>query len=117
MKSLGISSLLVILVTLVLISFASLSLSTAKIDMNMAEKAADHKTLYYEACNQAEQEINKFRHQETDENSWLIKINDDQILDVEIAKSPKEGCGYKIIKWMVVNTADRNYNQKLNLLQ
>ena len=52
--NIGASSLLVIFLILCLVTFAILTLASAKSDADFAEKLADRKTAYYEACNNAE---------------------------------------------------------------
>ena len=52
--NIGASSLLVIFLILCLVTFAILTLASAKSDADFAEKLADRKTAYYEACNTAE---------------------------------------------------------------
>lgn len=52
--NIGASSLLVIFLILCLVTFAILTLTSAKSDADFAEKLAYHKTNYYAACNTAE---------------------------------------------------------------
>ena len=52
--NIGASSLLVIFLILCLVTFAILTLTSAKSDADFAEKLAHHKTNYYAACNTAE---------------------------------------------------------------
>ena len=53
----GTSTLLLIFVSLCLLTFAVLSLLSARADKNLSQKTADRTTAYYEACNQAEDQI------------------------------------------------------------
>lgn len=53
----GTSTLLLIFLSLCLLTFAVLSLLSARADRNLSRKAADRTTAYYEACNQAENRI------------------------------------------------------------
>lgn len=53
------SSLLVIFLILCLVTFAILTLTSAKSDADFAEKLAHHKTNYYAACNTAESTLDK----------------------------------------------------------
>lgn len=57
--SIGASSLLVIFLILCLVTFAILTLTSAKSDADFAEKLAHHKTNYYAACNTAESTLNE----------------------------------------------------------
>lgn len=52
--NIGASSLLVIFLILCLVTFAILTLTSAKSDADFAEKLAHHKMNYYTACNTAE---------------------------------------------------------------
>ena len=51
--NIGASSLLVIFLILCLVTFAILTLTSAKSDADFAEKLAHHKMNYYAACNTA----------------------------------------------------------------
>lgn len=57
--NIGASSLLVIFLILCLVTFAILTLTSAKSDADFAEKLAYHKTNYYAACNTAESTLDK----------------------------------------------------------
>ena len=52
--NIGSSSLLVVFLALCLVTFAILSLSTAKNDYEFSARSAERTTAYYEACNEAE---------------------------------------------------------------
>ena len=53
----GTSTLLLIFVSLCLLTFAVLSLLSARADRNLSQKTAERTTAYYEACNQAEDRL------------------------------------------------------------
>lgn len=57
--NIGTSSLLVIFLILCLVTFAILTLTSAKSDADFAEKLAHHKTNYYAACNMAESTLDE----------------------------------------------------------
>lgn len=57
--NIGVSSLLVIFLILCLVTFAILTLTSAKSDADFAEKLAHHKTNYYAACNTAESTLDE----------------------------------------------------------
>lgn len=57
--NIGASSLLVIFLILCLVTFAILTLTSAKSDADFAEKLAHHKMNYYAACNTAESTLDK----------------------------------------------------------
>ena len=58
-SNIGASSLLVIFLILCLVTFAILTLTSAKSDADFAEKLAHHKMNYYAACNTAESTLDK----------------------------------------------------------
>ena len=51
--NIGSVSLMMIFIVLCLVTFATLSLSSATGDYHFSQKIATHNTLYYEACNEA----------------------------------------------------------------
>ena len=57
--NIGASSLLVIFLILCLVTFAILTLTSAKSDADFSEKLAHHKTNYYAACNTAESTLDE----------------------------------------------------------
>ena len=57
--NIGASSLLVIFLILCLVTFAILTLTSAKSDADFAEKLAHHKMNYYAVCNTAESTLDK----------------------------------------------------------
>lgn len=115
MRTIGISSMLVVFIVLCLVTFSCLSLSTAKSDYDFALKNAQHKTAYFEACSKAEDKIRGSLEGKTDDTSWTVPIDDKQALKVEI--SPAAANQYTIKKWQVVSTVKRDYNQNMNLIK
>ncbi len=109
--TIGVSLLLVVFIILCLVTFACLSLSTAKADYEFAEKNAAHKTAYYKACNRAEQNINDLANGKTNKTSWQIRIDNNSALDVKVSDAGN------IIKWQVISTVERDYNQPVHLIQ
>ena len=72
--NIGSASLLVIFLILCLVTFAILSLSSAKSDYSFSERLAAHKTVYYEASSKAEEildEIDKILADKTREQIFL----------------------------------------------
>lgn len=57
--NIGASSLLIIFLILCLVTFAILTLTSAKSDADFAEKLAHHKMNYYTACNTAESTLDE----------------------------------------------------------
>ena len=112
--TIGISSLLVVFIILCLVTFACLSLSTARSDYDFAKKNADHKTAYFNACSEAEKLISDSTSGKSDDTSWTVPIDDKSALKVEIEKT---GGSCTITSWQVVSTVKRDYNQNMNLIQ
>ncbi len=112
--TIGLSSLLVVFVVLCLITFACLSMSTAKTDYDFAKKNAAHKTDYYRACNEAEEYLNALALGDTNDSSRQFRINGTQALTVEVQAN---GASYEVSKWQVVSTAKHDYKQTLQLIK
>lgn len=81
--NIGASSLLVIFLILCLVTFAILTLTSAKSDADFAEKLAHHKTNYYAACNTAESTLDEIdavladAWQRSDTDTGKNSINND----------------------------------------
>ena len=133
-NGIGSSSLLVIFIILCLVSFATLSIVSANADYKLSNKVLDRTTAYYEASNQAEQQLAELHQtlaaayadsateaeyfQQTGRNtSYLIAISDLQSLEVkvDIIYPEKEGDAYyKIRSWQVILTDDFEYEDTLD---
>lgn len=72
--NIGASSLLVIFLILCLVTFAILTLTSAKSDADFAEKLAHHKTNYYAACNTAENTLDEIDAVLAD--AWQLSATD-----------------------------------------
>lgn len=133
----GSSSLLVIFVILCLVSFATLSIVSANADYKLSNKVLDRTTAYYDASNQAEQQLAQL-HQTlaaayadslTEEEyfletghdvSYQFPISDLQSLEVKVGiVYPKaEGDAfYQIRSWQVILTGDLEYESTLDLFE
>ena len=80
--NIGASSLLVIFLILCLVTFAILTLTSAKSDADFAEKLAHHKTNYYAACNTAESTLDKIDAVLAD--AWQLSDTDTAAVFTEI---------------------------------
>lgn len=78
----GASSLLVIFLILCLVTFAILTLTSAKSDADFAEKLAHHKMNYYAACNTAESTLDKIDAVLAD--AWQLSDTDTAAVFTEI---------------------------------
>lgn len=129
----GTSSILFIFVVLCLVSFATLSLSSAVSDYKMSKKVADNTTAYYEACNIAEEELADMQEslqslyasgisrtgyfeQVGQKKHFAIPVNDLQTLQVEIEMLYPEsvaGPFYKVDRWCTELTGSLEYDESL----
>lgn len=145
-KSLGVgtASILMIFVLLTLVTFAVLSLSSAKADSRLSEKTVQHAKQYYEAENKAElkiaqidsllnsafsesnifEQIQKIDGIEIDVANGIIqygeRINKKQFLNVVIRfkwDEVKQKYDYEKAKWETVVDASWNANDKLPVFQ
>lgn len=113
--TIGVSSLLVVFLILCLVTFACLSLSTAKSDYSFSQANAAHKTAYYEACNRAEEFLHDMQEdKEKPVTTWRTDIDKKQALEVSIRPS---GGSYEITGWKTVPTVEHNYNQNMTLMK
>ena len=80
--NIGASSLLVIFLILCLVTFAILTLTSAKSDADFAEKLAHHKMNYYAACNTAESTLDKIDAVLAD--AWQLSDTDTAAVFTEI---------------------------------
>ena len=89
----GTSTLLLIFLSLCLLTFAVLSLLSARADRNLSRKTADRTTAYYEACNQAENRIGEI-------DGILEKIYFQEIeIHFEDAENSESETGNSIYSW------------------
>ena len=129
----GTSSVLFIFVILCLVSFAILSLSSAMSDYKLSSRVAENSQAYYDACNNAEEQLASF--DKTLKNlydtgisrsgyydsvgkkkTFAIPVNDIQTLEVEIRilYPEKEGESfYDITSWKTETTGDLDYDDTL----
>lgn len=122
----GSSSILLIFVLLCLISFATLSIISAKADSKLSSKVLDRTSAYYNACNEAEKALagvdctlaevyvqsknaedyfNTVGHNK----SYIISISDLQTLQVTIEilyPEQDNDTFYSITSWQVLNTGE-----------
>lgn len=124
--NIGSSSILLIFVLLCLVSFATLSIISAKADNKLSQKVLDRTAAYYEACNEAELALagidstlaNVYTTSADAEEyfatvghskSYSITISDLQTLQVNIEiLYPEAGDDtfYKITSWQILTTSE-----------
>lgn len=124
--NIGSSSILLIFVLLCLISFATLSIISAKADNKLSRKVLDRTTAYYNACNEAEKALagvdstlaTVFANSANAEEyfatvghskSYTITISDLQTLQVNIEilyPETDDGTFYSVTSWQVLTTGE-----------
>lgn len=139
--NIGISSFIVVFVTLCLVTFAVLSLVSAKANKRLNDKVISQVESYYEMSNQAYQkirDIDESLHQISKQTSsqeeyfhqvkQIITLDEDnqytfsitgktQILQVKLqlyAPMPQKAY-YEIIEWSKKNNSDWNPDQDINI--
>lgn len=123
----GTSYLLVIFVILCLVTFATLSLSSAKRDQSYSQQLAGRETAYCEANAKAAQimaqiddafairQIEGVTAEEDGANldiSYVVPVTDSQNLEVEILADPVKGT-QKVVKWK--ESASEKWEEKSTL--
>lgn len=108
--SIGSSSLLVVFLVLGIMTFAVLSFVSAKNDYEYSRKIALQKKEYYEACNQAEEELWRLSSSLSKQSgpaegsySFLVPIDDHRQLSVgyDILTDTNGKLTYQITQWKV----------------
>lgn len=124
--NIGSSSILLIFVLLCLISFATLSIISAKADSKLSHKVLERTSAYYNACNEAEKALagvdntlaeifassknsDEYFNTVGHSKSYSISISDLQTLQVNIEILYPEAEGdtfYSVTSWQVLNTGE-----------
>lgn len=137
----GSSLLLVVFLLMCLITFATLSFSSARSDESFSQRIADRKTEYYTASNKAERllaQIDQLLDNADPANldfaainsldadvaydpdaatlSYQVAINDKQALDVVLVLEEDEDRHYRIERWQTVTTRKWESDDKLELM-
>lgn len=135
--NIGVSSILFIFVILCLVSFATLSLSSATSDYRLSQRVLNNSQNYYDACNKAEELLASFDdtlkktydggisragyyesvgHKKT----FSVDLSDYQSLQVEIKILYPDVAGnpfYEITSWKVITTGNLEYDDSLNVFK
>lgn len=137
----GSSLLLVVFLLMCLITFATLSFSSARSDESFSQRIADRKSEYYAASNEAERLLSQIDRlldvadpadldfaaidsldadiaydPDAATLSYQVKINDKQALDVVLALEETDGSHFRIEKWQTVTTRKWESDDKLKLM-
>lgn len=125
--NIGSSSILLIFVLLCLISFATLSIISAKADSKLSRKVLERTSAYYNACNEAERTLadvdgtlaEVYANSSDSEEyfntvghykSYMFSISDTQTLQVTIEilyPETAEDFFYSVTSWQVLTTEER----------
>ncbi len=118
----GASSLLVVFLVLCLVIFAALSLTSAQNDASYSQRAAERRTAFYTACNQAERILDEIDVRLESEGpeadlsdlgvtaedgllSFSVPLSDTQAMAVTLELTPNGDHYYEIRAYRVVTTA------------
>lgn len=129
----GASSLLVVFLVLCLVIFAALSLTSAQNDASYSGRAADRRTAFYTACNQAEQLLDEIDSRleaqgpEADLSglgvtaedgllSFSVPLNDAQAIDVVLELTADGPHYYEILSYRIVTTVSQGEAEPLPLM-
>jgi Na+-transporting methylmalonyl-CoA/oxaloacetate decarboxylase gamma subunit len=133
--TMGVASIIAILVILVLIVFAALSITTAKADLNLSEKTAEMTTGYYEADSRAEEMLAEVvaaarggegwtdrlgaEYTVSDEDgavsvSYESPLDDNKALFVKLRVTADGGVSREL--WQVRSTGEWNENNDIQLI-
>ncbi len=137
----GSSLLLVVFLLMCLITFATLSFSSARSDESFSRRIADRKSEYYAASNEAERLLSQIDRlldiadpadldfaaidsldadiaydPDAATLSYQVKINDKQALDVVLALDETDDSHFRIEKWQTVTTRKWESDDKLKLM-
>ena len=136
-SGIGSSSILIIFVTLCLVSFATLSICSAHVDLKLSTKVLERTTAYYEAVGKAEKMLsqldqtllNFYRSCESEEvyyetvgrnKSFLIPISDLQALEINVTINypyNNSDSFYTLECFRVIITGELEYDDSLPVLQ
>ena len=116
--------MLVIFLTLCMVIFAVLSLSSAVKDYNYSQKNAARTTAYYEACNAAERQLAQIdamlKEEPPTKNetiSYTVPIDEDELLQVVLTTQPQGEKPYTITSWQQLSTSEWTGDQTLPVLK
>lgn len=116
--SIGIPSIMIIMVTLCLLCFAGLSIVSANADLSLSKKLAQRTTDYYHACNEAQKDLSYALKKEPFEDSFsnIYIINDNQQLSVEAVLSASSEKPITITLWKIETIENPELDTSLSVL-
>lgn len=109
----GLLLLIIIFAATCLFTFASIILVSAKQTDKQSNIIAERQTEYYTACNKAHEYIaDSLDINDTYEQTFIINEEENLYIKYEVNNHT-----YKIINWQVINIADWNPDNSLNLIK
>lgn len=121
----GISLLILIFMTLVLLTFSVLSLENAVADRRLSQKAADHTTAYYDAANRIQEQIADRMQEAQEQNlaagtqfSFQEEVSDGQILVASVVVTGDgEERDFDVVQWQLQSSEDWEADRSLDVYQ
>lgn len=115
--TIGMASLLVVLLVLGLLTFSSLTLVSAQNEKQAALRLAERRTAYYEASGKAQEWIRDTllagREAGKEDLIFETKVSEETVLHVEIEIDENEENGYRILCYQVINVSDKEAQEAL----
>jgi hypothetical protein len=106
--TMGVSSIIAILVILVLVVFSALSITTSKADLGLSQKTSNGVIAYYEADSAAEDKVAEVANTIKDGPDWQAKLSK----DVFTTTSTSDGT---LVAYTVPIDDNRNLNVRLKV--
>jgi len=117
--NIGTSSIMIIIVTLTLVCFAGLSLSSASADYKLCKKLADRTTAYYVVTSMAYCELaKKIESSDGTEDSFDVNvpINEYQELQLNAAMAANPSDRYELTRFKITTVKEPKIDNSLSLL-
>ena len=108
--SMGVTSIIAILVILVLVVFSTLSVTTSKADLTLSKKTADSITAFYEADSKAEELLANIASTIAGDTNWQETLSTG---GYEVAPGPN---GNTLVSYVVEIDVNRNLNIVISVL-
>ena len=113
--NIGTSLLIVVFLVLCLVTFATIAFSGAWKTWNEEQTNAERRTAYYEACNNAEDEIAAaLAEGKTGNLEFEVPVDDTRTLQVGI-EADEEG-NYTVTKWQIVSSGTWEGTEHVKLI-
>lgn len=120
----GISLLILVLMTVCLMIFSVLSLENAIADQRLSQKAAQYTTAYYGAVNRIQERLSQPKKLEKEQGqegkagqeiSLEEKVSDGQKLVVSVTLTGKKNQPYEITQWKLESSGEWEADRSLDV--